>query len=426
MTSIHLVVFFILLVLTAFFVISEFSIVRVRRARVEYLSSTNQKRASALKQVVEDLNTYLSACQLGITLTALAMGWIGEPAIGELFHSAFGVFELPAMLERSLASIVAFLIITYINVVFGELAPKTLAIQKTETLALLVARPLLFFHKLSFPFIWLLNSSSNIVSRVFGVDPDAKDEIAHSEEELRYILSESYREGEINQSEYRFVNKIFEFDDRMAREIMIPRTEMTVVYKNEPFNQNLEVMRNHKFTRYPVAEKDKDSIVGLINMKELVTENLDEEIDLTRFLRPTITVLETMKIKQLLFKMQKERIHMAILVDEYGGTAGLVTVEDILEEIVGEIRDEFDDDEKPMIQQKGEDRTIIDGKVLITEINALFGLEIDHSEIDTIGGWMLSQTTRIEPGTIVTYDSYKFQITDVEGYQVKQIEVSPK
>jgi CBS domain containing-hemolysin-like protein len=173
-----------------------------------------------------------------------------------------------------------------------------------------------------------------------------------------------------------------------------------------------------------VVDEDKDNIVGLINIKELVTENLREDVDLDRYIRQTITVIETVKVKQLLVRMQKERIHMAVLVDEYGGTAGLVTVEDILEEIVGEIRDEFDADEKPMIQQKGKGRTIMDGKVLISEVNGLFGLGIDDSELDTIGGWILTQTSEIMPGTVVKYENYQFKINDVEGYQVKEIEVT--
>ncbi|HEX6922502.1 MAG TPA: hemolysin family protein [Bacillales bacterium] len=424
MAIVSIIIFILLLVLTSFFVISEFSIVRVRRPRIEYLASQGNKKAKAVQKIVRNLNTYLSASQLGITLTALGMGWVGEPAVGGLIEQLFETAPLPDSVLRTVSSIAAFLIITYLNVVLGELAPKTFAIQRTEKTALLIAQPLIGFHLLLFPFIWVLNTSSNLVTRLFGVDPAEDDEVVHSEEELRFILSESYQGGEINQAEYRYVNKIFEFDDRMAKEIMVPRTEMVALYKDKPFAENMEILRENKFTRYPVADGEKDRIIGLVNIKELFTENLRGEIEVEDFVRPIITVIETVKVKQLLLRMQKERVHMAMLVDEYGGTAGLVTVEDILEEIVGEIRDEFDDDEKPMIQQVGSNRTVLDGKVLISDVNGIFGLDIDDSELDTIGGWVLTQKSEVQPGTTFDYGKYHFEIKNMEGYQVKEIEVT--
>lgn len=396
---------------------------RVRRLRIEYLASQGNKKAKSAKRIMDDLNAYLSTTQLGITLTALGMGWLGEPTVGHLIESAFESIELPSAVMRPISSIAAFLVITYLNVVLGELAPKTYAIQKAEKTALLISKPLIVFHHIAFPFIWILNGSANLVARLFGVNPAKEDDVVHTEEELRFILSESYQGGEINQSEYRYVNKIFEFDDRMAKEIMVPRTEMVVLDKNDSFQENLEILRENKFTRYPVADEDKDHIVGLVNIKELFGEHFRDEASLESHIRPIITVIETVKIKQLLVKMQKERIHMAILIDEYGGTAGLVTVEDILEEIVGEIRDEFDIDEKPMIEQIGEGRTVLDGKVLISEVNDLFGLEIDDSELDTIGGWVLTQKPEVEPGTVVEYKNYRFEVKETDGYQIKLIEV---
>lgn len=423
MTLISLVIFALLLLLTSFFVISEFAIVRVRRQRIQYLISQGNKKAEAVQHILGDLNSFLSASQLGVTLTALGMGWVGEPAVGVVVDSLFKHMTLPSGVTRTISAVVAFLIITYVNVVLGELAPKTLAIQRSEKTALAIARPILIFHRILYPFIWILNVSANLVTRLFGIDPAEKDDVVHSEEELRMILSESYRGGEINQSEYRYVNRIFEFDDRMAREIMIPRTEMVVLDQNRSNEENEKILRDNKFTRYPVINVDKDHIVGIVNIKELFAEKLHGELNLNQLIRPIITVIETIKVKQLLVKMQKERIHMAVLIDEYGGTAGLVTVEDILEEIVGEIRDEFDDEERPMIEQRG-DATVLDGKVLISEVNNLLGLRIDDSELDTIGGWMLSQQSDIEKGTEVSLENYQFRVTELEGRQVKQIEVT--
>lgn len=423
MTLISLVIFALLLLLTSFFVISEFAIVRVRRQRIQYLISQGNKKAEAVQHILGDLNSFLSASQLGVTLTALGMGWVGEPAVGVVVDSLFKHMTLPPGVTKTISAVVAFLIITYVNVVLGELAPKTLAIQRSEKTALAIARPILIFHRILYPFIWILNVSANLVTRLFGIDPAEKDDVVHSEEELRMILSESYRGGEINQSEYRYVNRIFEFDDRMAREIMIPRTEMVVLDQNRSNEENEKILRDNKFTRYPVINVDKDHIVGIVNIKELFAEKLHGELNLNQLIRPIITVIETIKVKQLLVKMQKERIHMAVLIDEYGGTAGLVTVEDILEEIVGEIRDEFDDEERPMIEQRG-DATVLDGKVLISEVNNLLGLRIDDSELDTIGGWMLSQQSDIEKGTEVSLENYQFRVTELEGRQVKQIEVT--
>lgn len=422
MTLISLIIFILLILLTSFFVISEFAIVKVRRPRIEYLVSQGNKKAKAVQRILGDLNSYLSASQLGVTLTALGLGWVGEPAVGVMMHSLFESFALPEGMTRSISAIIAFLLITYFNVVLGELAPKTLAIQRTEKTALAIARPLIIFHGILYPFVWILNASANLVTRFIGVDPAQEDEMVHSEEELRMILSESYQGGEINQSEYRYVNRIFEFDDRMAREIMVPRTEMIVLDQNQMYKENESILSENKFTRYPVINRDKDHIVGLVNIKELFAEKLNGEMDFNQMIRPIISVIETIKVKQLLVKMQKERIHMAILIDEYGGTAGLITVEDILEEIVGEIRDEFDADERPMIEQN-EESTVLDGKVLISDVNELLGLAIDDSELDTIGGWMLSQKSDIELGTTVKLENYQFQVRKSEGRQVKEIEV---
>lgn len=423
MTSLYLFFVLILILLTAFFVASEFAIVKVRRTRIEYLEEQGDPRARMLRHILDHLDGYLSACQLGITVTALGIGWIGEPAFAVLLTSLFGYAGISGLLSHTLAAIVAFLIITYLHVVLGELAPKTFAIQKAETIALFIARPLVFFKKMMFPFIWLLNGSANVIARLFGVHPAGGEETAHSEEELRYILSDSYESGEINQAEYRYVNKIFEFDDRMAKEIMVPRTEIVTLYKENSVAENFRIMREEKFTRYPVAEKDKDHIVGLVNIKELFQKNRDEIASLDPYIRPIITVIETTPIKQLLVKMQKERIHMAILMDEYGGTAGLVTVEDILEEIVGEIRDEFDADERPMIERLDENRTILNGKVLISDVNDMYGLEIDDSELDTIGGWILTKTTDAEVGSEFVHEGLRFKVLETDGHQIKQIEV---
>jgi CBS domain containing-hemolysin-like protein len=414
----------VLIILTGFFVASEFAIVKVRRTRIENLIEEGNSAAVAVKKVIDNLDGYLSACQLGITITALGLGWLGEPTVERLLHPLFDQWGVGEALATTLSFTIAFASITFLHVVIGELAPKTLAIQKAEEVTLLLARPLIFFNMIMYPFIWTLNGSANALVRLFGLHPANEHEVAHSEEELRLILSESYKSGEINHSELEYVNNIFQFDDRVAKEIMVPRTEIVCLFLENTFEENIEIMKEEKFTRYPVADGDKDKIVGVVNIKEMFNDYINgQEQPLETYIRPVINVVEATPISELLIRMQKERIHMAILVDEYGGTAGLVTVEDILEEIVGEIRDEFDADEKPMIQKVNHTTTIIDGKVLISEINELLNLKICDEELDTIGGWILSEDLDAQEGTVVRNEDYHFIVKEIDGHQIKEIEV---
>jgi len=423
-----LVLLAILIALTAFFVASEFAIIRIRSSRVEQLIEEGSKSAIAAKKIITHLDEYLSACQLGITVTALGIGWLGEPAIAELLKPLFKELNISPTLSHSVSVAIAFLSITFLHVVVGELAPKTVAIRKAEMITLLVARPLIWFYRIFYPFIWALNGSARTIVGWFGLKPAKEGEEAHSEEELRLILSESYKSGEINQSEFKYVNKIFEFDDRIAKEIMVPRTEIVSLSKDDTIKTFLEVMYVEKFTRYPVIDGDKDHIIGLINLKEVMADLLSHpEIasqTLDSYIRPIIRVIDTVPIGDLLIKMQKERIHMAILMDEYGGTSGLVTVEDIIEEIVGDIRDEFDMDEVSEIRKLNDDHYIFDSKVLVSEVNDLLGLDINDEDVDTIGGWILTENFEAREGDSIIFGSYSFKIIEMEEHHIKYIEVT--
>ncbi|WP_462408879.1 hemolysin family protein [Neobacillus sp. Marseille-QA0830] len=424
----NLVLIAILIALTAFFVTSEFAIVKIRSSRVDQLIEEGSSKAVTAKRVISNLDEYLSACQLGITVTALGLGWIGESTIEHLLDPVFHALSIPDNATKILSVSLAFVIITFLHVVVGELAPKTLAIQKAEWITLNVARPLILFYKVMYPFIWVLNGSARIVSSIFGLKPVSENELAHTEEELRIILSESYKSGEINQSEFKYVNKIFDFDDRIAKEIMVPRTEMISLSKDDTLETFLKVIREEKYTRYPIIDGDKDHIIGLVNIKEIMTDLIGNEQlsaqTLENYIRPIIRVIETIPIHDLLVKMQKDRMHMAVLMDEYGGTSGIVTVEDILEEIVGEIRDEFDMDEVPEIRRIKENHYIIDSKVLVTEVNDLLGIEIDEEDVDTIGGWILTENYEAKQGDKILYDDYTFKITEMDEHHIKYIEVT--
>lgn len=316
---------------------------------------------------------------------------------------------------------------TFVHVVVGELAPKTLAIQKAENVALGVSGFLIGFHNVMFIFIKILNSSANGLARLFGLKPTNESEVAMTEEELRIILSDSLKGGEINQSEYKYVNSIFEFDDRTAKEIMVPRTEIIGIEKELTLKEVFEVMGVEQYTRYPIIEGDKDHIIGLVNMKHLLTAYIKNPAkgatSVTQYMQPIIRVFETMPISDLLLKFQRERIHMAILMDEYGGTSGLVTIEDIIEEIVGDIRDEFDQDEVPEIRKVDKDHFIFDAKMLIENVNDFLGIRIEEDDIDTIGGWFMTKDFEAIKGEKITEQGYEFIIKELDGHHILYLEV---
>ena len=418
----------ILIALTAFFVVSEFAIVKVRSSRIDQLIEEGSRKAVLAKKVISNLDEYLSACQLGITITALGIGWLGKPAIADLLKPLFTSLAISESVGHVFSVGIAFTTITFLHVVVGELAPKTLAIQKAEWVSLNTAGPLILFYKIMYPFIWLLNGSARLAVGLVGLKPASENDLAHSEEELRIILSESFKSGEINQSEFKYVNKIFEFDNRIAKEIMVPRTEIISLSIEDTLENFLQIVKEEKFTRYPVIDGDKDHIVGLVNIKEVMTDLIHDQgrgkKEIDSYIRPIIRVIDSIPIHDLLVKMQKERIHMAILMDEYGGTSGLVTVEDILEEIVGEIRDEFDMDEVPMIRKVKESHYIIDAKLLVSDVNELLALDINDEDVDTIGGWMLTENYEVKQGDVVSFGSYFFKITEMEEHHIKYIEVT--
>jgi len=411
-------------------VATEFAIVKVRSSRLDQLIAEGHKKAIAAKQVVNHLDEYLSACQLGITVTALGIGMVGEKTFEFMLHPLFEMIGISDKYMTIFTIGTAFAIATFLHVVVGELAPKTAAIQKAETITLLFAKPIMFFYKIMYPFIWFLNGSARVLIGLFGMKPASEHELSHTEEELRLLLSESFKSGEINKTELKYVNNVFEFDERIAREIMVPRTEIVGIERNDSFTTIIHHFAAEKYTRYPIYEGDRDNILGFINAKELFTHGLleqltDETLVIENFINPVIRVIETIPIQELLVRMQKERIHMAILMDEYGGTSGLVTVEDILEEIVGEIRDEFDDDEIADIRKITENHYILNAKMLVEDVENLLNITLESEEVETLGGWFLSVNNGIKASTNIELASYIFSIYEQQGHQIHYIEVRP-
>jgi len=423
--ALNLLLIVFLIALTAFFVATEFAIIRLRSSRVDQLVLEGRKNAPAVRKVTSNLDAYLSACQLGITITALGLGWLGEPTVEQLLHPLFYDMGLPESVSTPLSFVIAFVAITFLHVVVGELAPKSLAIQKAEQVSFWFARPIIWFHRIMFPFIWLLNGSANRFIRLFGLKPASENEEAHSEEEIRIILSDSYESGKINNTEYGYVSRIFTFDELSAREIMVPRTDMACLYLENSLQENIEIIWQEQYTRFPVAQGSKDNIVGFVNTKKLFMQYRNNpDFDWKSVIQPALTVSDATPVKSLLKTMQGARVHIAILVDEYGGTSGLITIEDILEEIVGEIRDEFDADERKEIETIAESsHYIVDGTVLLSEINQLLGTHLDSEDVDTIGGWVYSEAPELELGERIAFGDLEITVLEKEKHRVRKVEL---
>ncbi|MEK5058177.1 hypothetical protein BK126_07815 [Paenibacillus sp. FSL H7-0326] len=427
--ALYLVLVAVLIGLSAFFVAVEFAIVRVRTSRLDQLIAEGNKRAAAVRQVVANLDGYLSACQLGITITSLGLGWLGEPTIEKILHPLFERMYLPEAVGSLLSFFIAFMVITYLHVVVGELAPKTVAIRKAETVAMLTAKPIIWFNKIMYPFIFVLNGSANGLVKLFGVKPASEHEEAHSEEELQIIINESFESGKINQSEFGYVSRIFAFDEMLAKEIMVPRTDMVCLYVNKSVEENLAIIREEQYTRFPVVNENKDDIIGIINTKQFFLEyygGSSSDIDIASLIHPIPAVHETTPVKELLHKMQQEGNHIAILVDEYGGTSGMVTIEDVLEQIVGEIRDEFDADEEEEIQFVDENYIIFNGKVSLSKVNDLLLANLDTTEWDTIGGWLYSHQPEMNEQEEFEFEGLTFVLLEGEKNRFLKVAVIPR
>lgn len=423
-TLINLFLLVILIGLTAFFVGAEFAVVKLRMSRIDQLIAEGNKKAITAKKVASDLDYYLSACQLGITVTALGLGALGKPAVERLLYPVFDFLNVSETVASVSSYAIAFLLVTFLHVVIGEMAPKTLAIQFAEKLSLMLAPPLYWFGKIMSPFIWLLNGASRQLLRLFGVKPAGHEE-AYSEEELKIIMADSFQGGEIDQTELSYMENVFAFDERTAKDIMVPRTDMITLDKDMDDAAIIRILDEHNYTRYPVIEEgDKDRVVGVVNVKKMLMQiAAKRERNLVEYVRKLPLVLESTPIQDALLKMQQEHVHMSLVIDEYGGTSGILTMEDVLEEIVGEIRDEFDDDEVADIQQTGDNQYMINGRVLLVELEERFGLIFEESEdVDTIGGWIQYQKfDAVQPGDEVKHGDNIWVVDDMDNHQIKQV-----
>ncbi len=419
-----LVLGLLLVAVNGFFVAAEFALVKVRPTQLEPIAAEGNRRARMARHMIRHLDAYLSASQLGITLASLALGWIGEPAFAWIVRP---VVELVAggdneAIVHSVTVTVAFLAITTLHIVLGEQAPKTVAIRKAEGTSLLIALPLYAFYKVTYPAIWLLNRASNALVKLFGIAPASEGEMAHDEEELRLMLA-STSASQLPPEQRELLDNVFELSHRMARQIMLPRQDVVYLSTTRPLQENLRLARRSGHTRFPLCEGDLDHVIGLVHIKDLFRRERPPT-SLTEVARPIAFVPETLQLDRLLRRMRAERFHFAAVIDEYGGVSGVVTLEHVIEEIVGSIQDEFDI-EKPELQQRGEGVYEVSGGMLVEDLEAALGIELSERDEDTIGGVVLSELGRNPAeGDRVELGPVTIEVTAVQHNRVNTVRLT--
>jgi CBS domain containing-hemolysin-like protein len=419
-----LIVALFLVLLNGFFVLSEFAIVKVRRSKLEEMVKLRKPNASLALKMSNSLDTYLSATQLGITLSSLALGWIGEPALANLIEPTFThFFGHNFVLLHTVSFTIAFTVITFLHVVFGELIPKSVAIAKAETMALIIARPLYIFWLLFYPLIRFFDIVAAFFVKRMGISQASEHEMAHSEEELRIIVNESFKGGYIDSVESEIIKNAVDFSETVAREIMTPRKDMICINSEKSFDENVLLITTTRYTRYPYCHGGKDNISGMIHTRDLLNSALmHQSVDMSQLVRSIIMVPENASISNILTKMKKERIHIALVVDEYGGTSGLLTMEDILEEIVGDASDEHDS--KIEMIRKIDDATFeFDGMVNLEKVEEIMDVIFHESEQSvTIGGRVFNLIGRLpEVGDIVNDEICSYEILEINHKRIKKL-----
>ncbi len=377
-----------LVFLNGFFVAAEFAIVKVRASQVDLKANQGNRFAKTSQHILAHMDGYLSACQLGITLASLGLGWIGEPVVAK------AVANIAAMLNADLAPenlhqisiVIAFILITVLHIVLGEQVPKTAAIRNPLAFTLIIAFPLRALYAIFAPFIWILNSLSNLMLRIFGLHAADHNEI-HTEEEIRMLLTESEEGGAIKSSENELIQNVFEFDDRVVRQILIPRTKISAIDVESTKEEVVQKVIDEGYSRMPVYQESLDNIIGVVYTKDLIKILYEKNFKgINDLIRPSYFIPLNKRINDLLREFQSQHIQMAIVTNEFGGTAGIVTMEDIIEELVGEIQDEYDD-EKPPVEKKSETEFIVNATASIGDVNDLLPITVEESpNYDTVSG----------------------------------------
>ena len=415
-----------LVLMNAFFVAAEFALVSVRRTRIAELVAQGNTSAAAVQQAIQNPDQVIAATQLGITLASLGLGWIGEPALADLIHPIVQLFpgSMQSGVSHSLSAGIAFALITFLHVVIGELAPKSIALQNPEGASLFVARPTLWTERLFKPIIWVLNGSGNALLRLIGIQPATGHQLVHSVEELKMLVTASTEGGVVEEEEREMLHAVFDFGDLLVRQVMIPRTEIVAVEAEASLEEVIALVSQSNYTKIPVYDDNLDQILGIVHVKDLLhaMQKPDwQQLTARSLVREVIFVPETIPVSTLLHRFRDHHQHIAIVMDEYGGTAGLVTLEDLMEEIVGEVSDPFDVVE-PDIQLLPDGSYLIDGRMLIEEVNLRLGLNLHDPHYDTIAGYVLGRLGHIpKPKETVECDHVRLQVESMDGLRIARL-----
>lgn len=416
-----------LLFINGFFVAAEFALVKVRKTRLEQLSNDGNVIAKKALKLVNNVNRMLAAAQLGVTIASIALGWVAEATIVQLVEPIIKFVNMGTYASHVVAVPISFILVTYFHVLLGEQLPKCIALKHTEKLALIIATPMDMFITLFKPFVWLLQISGDIILKLFHADKT--DSLVHSTEELDMLVDVSYNEGVLNETEAEMLHNMFKFSDLMAKQVMIPRTDMICVPDDISYEEINKLALENGYTRYPVYEKENiDRIIGFIHVKDLYAIAMTkEEYSVQSIIRPIILVPETITLDNLMKEFRKLHAQMAVVVDEFGGTAGLITLEDVLEEIIGEVQDEFDEEEELDISQISENTYLANAMMRMDELADFFGLNSDFLEeddVETIGGLVVKLLGRIaDVNDTVSYKGLTFTVKEIDGARITQLEI---
>jgi len=414
------------------FVAAEFAFVKIRTTQVERLQQEGKAAAGLVKEATGKLDTYLAVCQLGITISSLGLGWIGEPAFAHLLEPAFAALGVPGGAQHFIAFAVAFGTITLLHVVFGELVPKTIAIASAEGTSLFVAPFMRFFYYLLYPGTFVFNGLANVFTRMLGYPAASEADETHSEDEIRQLVAQSTRRGVLERDEEEMVDAVFELNDTVAREIMVPRPDAVTLPADLPLRKLVSVAAAGNYTRYPVHEEhSSDRVVGAVHVKDVLRAvgpegDVGANVTAKDLVREVIIVPESRAIENILEDFQRQEIQMAVVIDEWGSFEGLITIEDILEEIVGEIRDEFDDEE-PAVETLPDGSHAVDGRIPIPAVNDALGSHFESADFETIGGLVLGALGRApEVGDEVSMDGHLLRVDEIDGPRLARVVVTDR
>jgi CBS domain containing-hemolysin-like protein len=425
MPSWYLLLALAFIIANGYFVATEFAMIKVRPTQLAELAAEGSSRAKMARRITKRLDSYLSATQLGVTLASLALGWVGEPAFAALiqpFFSRYGPFSVP--IAHSIAATLAFIVITTLHIIFGELGPKYIAIGKPLGTAMWTSHILRVFYIVAFPAIWFLNKSSNLVLRAIGVRPATEMEVTHSQEELRLILARSEKAGVLSEENREIIEGVFQFSKRTARQIMVPRTDVVLLSTTKSIEENLEIIRTTRHTRYPLCDGTLDQTIGLIHVKDLLLAQLrGPGRSLPELKRDLLFVPENSTVEGLLSQFIESKTHMAIVLDEYGGASGIVSLENITEELFGQIQDEFDR-ERPEIEPLGNGRYRVRGDYLIEDLADRLKVDVGEPAEETIGGYVQARIGReIARGDRCMLGDLEIEVVDAERFRVRWVTV---